>query len=69
MNHLLELHGLYVSEMQELKERYESEKDSIYYSMKEFIHIYEKERELTGKIQSLERDLSMKFSEEYQNDR
>lgn len=69
MNHLLELHKRYLDDLQQLKEQYEGEQDALYYCMKEFVSTYEKERELKGKIQSLERELTNKFSEEYANDR
>ena len=62
--HVVELHNIYVDKLADLQEKYLHEKDFIYHAMKQYVDIYEEERELKIKLQKLERELTTKFHEE-----
>ena len=62
--HLLELHNIYLKELEDLHEKYLFEKDYIYNAMKQYTQICERQEELKSKLQEIEREMTCQFQEE-----
>jgi hypothetical protein len=63
MKRLLELHSIYNSELKKVFDEFEEEEESIYASMKEYVHLFEKKKYLEKKLEALEKEMVEEISE------
>jgi len=63
MKHLLDLREIYINELIQSNNKFNEEKEQLYYCMKDFVAIMEKEMNIKEKLENLEQEMLAKFDE------